>query len=72
MLGTIDRLRVERGFGFIRPAKDNGRGDHFFHCTAFTGAPFDERLIGMQVVFDSESCEKGLQAVNVRPAGASA
>jgi cold shock CspA family protein len=69
MQGTIRHIRLDRGFGFIRPDGDRtGRGDHFFHVGALQGLPFDASLEGQTVEFDSEANIKGLAATNVRPA----
>ena len=68
MQGTITRINAERGFGFIRPAGDSGRGDHFFHCHSLVDLVFAARLVGQPVEFDSAVGDKGLVANNVRPA----
>lgn len=66
MQGTISRLSIERGYGFIEPL-DVGP-DVFFHCKAL--APdllFDEQLRGRRVVFETFTTGKGPRASNVRP-----
>jgi cold shock protein len=68
MLGTIVRVNLDRGFGFVRPEGDRGKGDHFFHRTALVNVVFDERLQSQPVEFDSVMGDKGLVAHNVRRA----
>ena len=71
MLGTIVRGNWEKGFCFVSPADAprGGEHDHFAHITSCRGMTFDRSLVGRKVEFDSTKNEKGLCAVNVRPAG---
>ena len=48
--GTIKKLVMERGFGFIKP--DGGGSDIFFHCTALpVKSDFDGLAEGQRVEF---------------------
>ena len=48
--GTIKKLVMERGFGFIKP--DEGGSDIFFHCSALPQkSDFDGLEEGKQVNF---------------------
>jgi len=60
MQGTIQTIRAERGFGFIRDAE----GDEvFFHRSAVTPPEhFATLAVGMAVEFESESGPKGPRA----------
>ncbi len=49
--GTIVRVNVDRGFGFIRP--DAGRQDLFFHATALEGVTFEELREGQRVEYEA-------------------
>lgn len=63
--GTIKKVH-ERGFGFI--CTDDGR-DVFFHCSSLQGGLiFSEQLMELRVMFDVKKTERGLQAVDIRPA----
>jgi cold shock protein len=48
MNGTVARMVVDRGFGFIRG--DDGR-EYFFHRSALHGVQFEELAPGSLVVF---------------------
>jgi cold shock CspA family protein len=65
--GTIVRVRVDRGFGFIATPD---QPDAFFHAkdVADELLPFDERLQEMRVRFDVIGTDKGPRAKNVRAA----
>jgi cold shock CspA family protein len=63
MRGTIQRLRTERGFGFIRAA--DGR-QIFFHRRALTTAEvFDTLRIGLAVEFDLQANSVRLRAARL-------
>ena len=49
--GTIVRVNLDRGFGFIKP--DTGGQDLFFHANAVEGVAFDELREGQRVEFES-------------------
>jgi cold shock CspA family protein len=70
MQGKIKAIVATNGFGFIAPAdaSGDGRGDHFFHCSAVLDFVFDEKLRGQRCEFDSNQDDRGrLFATNVRP-----
>lgn len=63
MQGTIQSIRTERGFGFIRDTKG---GDVFFHHTSLTRPDrFDTLAVGMMVEFELEESPKGPRATKV-------
>jgi len=64
--GTIKKLVLERGFGFIKP--DGGGNDIFFHCTSLPEkAQFDGLEEGLSVEFDEGEGKGGRpKAENVR------
>lgn len=62
--GTIKKLVIERGFGFI--AADDGR-EYFFHRSG-TEVDFDSLRGGEQVTFQIEPSPKGPRAGQVRVA----
>jgi cold shock CspA family protein len=63
MQGTIQSLRTERGFGFIRDLRG---GEVFFHHTALPSPDhFAALTIGMVVEFEAEPSPKGLRATMV-------
>lgn len=57
--GTVKFFNEIKGFGFITP--DNGGDDIFVHTTALKQRVFEND----KVTFDTESGQKGLNAVNV-------
>jgi CspA family cold shock protein len=69
MLGTIDRLAPERGFGFI--SSDDGQ-EFFFHRGALQATDFEELAPGTRVVFEAGTETHGDEqgehprAVNIR------
>jgi CspA family cold shock protein len=64
--GTVKKLVLDRGFGFIT----DGEGkDYFFHRDAVAASIDFDRLVGGEAVeFDVQSSPRGPRAVNVRPA----
>ncbi len=60
--GTIKKLVLERGFGFI--AAEDGK-EFFFHRSGTEG-DFDRLLGGEKVSFESEASPKGPRAKSVR------
>ena len=62
--GTIARLLIDKGFGFIR---DESGLEHFFHRSAGRGAVFELLREGQRVEFAVEESPKGPRAGNVRP-----
>jgi cold shock CspA family protein len=65
--GTILKLNLERGFGFIG---EPGEADTFFHISVLDGLPFDEQLIGQRVEYEAYDDERSgkPRASIVRPA----
>ena len=62
--GTISKIIVDKGFGFIRA--DGESGERFFHRSAVRGSAMFEMLReGQQVVFDATQGDKGPRAENV-------
>ena len=61
--GTIARLLIDKGFGFIR---DEGGVEHFFHRSAVRGAVFELLREGQRVEFSIEESTKGPRAGEVR------
>jgi len=61
--GTIARLLIDKGFGFIR---DEGGIEHFFHRSAVRSAVFELLREGQSVEFTPEHSEKGPRAGEVR------
>ena len=61
--GTIARLLIDKGFGFIR---DEGGIEHFFHRSAVRSAVFELLREGQRVEFTPEQSEKGPRAGEVR------
>ena len=49
--GTIVRVNLDRGFGFIKP--DTGGQDLFFHANAVEGVTFEELREGQRVAFEA-------------------
>ena len=61
--GTIARLLIDKGFGFIR---DEGGIEHFFHRSAVRGAVFELLREGQRVEFQVEESTKGPRAADIR------
>jgi CspA family cold shock protein len=61
--GTIARLLIDKGFGFIR---DESGVEHFFHRSAIRGAVFELLREGQRVEFVNEDSPKGPRAADVR------
>ena len=63
MQGTIQTIRLERGFGFLR---DPEGGEVFFHHSALPSPDhFATLKVGMVVEFEAEHGPKGLRATKV-------
>lgn len=67
MTGTIKKL-TDKGYGFI-VSEELGK-DLFFHSKSLVGVTFEELREGDMVTFESEQTQKGLNAINVKKAGA--
>ncbi len=61
--GTIVRLLIDKGFGFI---SDEGGVEHFFHMSAVKDAVFESLREGQRVEFTVEESTKGPRAGDVR------
>ena len=61
--GTIARLLIDKGFGFIR---DESGIEHFFHRSAVRSAVFELLREGQRVEFTTEDSGKGPRAGEVR------
>ena len=60
--GTIRKLVMDRGFGFIQGAK----GDLFFHHSQVEESKFEELQVGQTVDYEEGRGPKGPRAENVR------
>ena len=63
--GTIKKIVVDKGFGFIRP--DNGDQDVFFHHSSVVEGAFETLNEGQAVSFEETTSPKGPRAENVAP-----
>ena len=63
--GTIKRLIVDKGFGFVQASDGN---EYFFHQSAVVGGGFDQLREGQALTFDTSQGPKGPRAENVRRA----
>jgi CspA family cold shock protein len=61
--GTIARLLIDKGFGFIR---DESGLEHFFHRSSVRNAVFELLREGQRVEFIVEESAKGPRAGEVR------
>lgn len=61
--GTIARLLIDKGFGFIR---DESGTEHFFHRSAVRDSVFELLREGQRVEFTTEESGKGPRAGGVR------
>ena len=69
MFGTITKIVLGRGFGFIRERDSGERKDIFFHASQLRGGlEFDERLLQLEVEYDVKETYSGQKAENIRPA----
>lgn len=72
MRGIVDRLAIERGFGFLVAEKK----EFFFHRSGLKGVDFDELAPGTEVEFEVQGETEGdrprehPRAVNIRLADA--
>jgi cold shock CspA family protein len=63
--GTINRIDLARGFGFIREDQRDGRKDIFFHCSELRGLKFNDHLIELRVKYSRATSKKGFVALNI-------
>lgn len=61
--GTIARLLIDKGFGFIR---DESGVEHFFHRSAVRQTVFELLREGQRVEFVNEESPKGPRAAEVK------
>ena len=61
--GTIARLLIDKGFGFIR---DESGVELFFHRSSVRGAVFELLREGQRVEFVTEESQKGPRAGDIR------
>jgi CspA family cold shock protein len=61
--GTIVRVIVDKGFGFVR--RLDGDVDLFFHRSAVEGAPFEMLQPGQPVTFTEASSARGPRCARV-------
>ena len=61
--GTIARLLIDKGFGFIR---DESGVEHFFHRSAVRQTVFELLREGQRVEFVVEESPKGPRAAEVK------
>ena len=64
--GTIARLLIDKGFGFITP--DGGGADVFAHFSAIAADGYRSLDENQRVTFDITQGPKGPQASNIQPA----
>jgi CspA family cold shock protein len=65
MTGTVQTIRADKGFGFI---KDASGKEYFFHRSAVQGEGLEDLREGDSVQFDIGDGPKGPRAENVRRA----
>ena len=66
LTGTVKWFNADKGFGFI--TQDNGGEDVFVHFRAIASDGYKSLDEGQTVSFETETGQKGLQAVNVTAA----
>lgn len=65
MTGTIKRITIDRGFGFIRA--DDGV-EYFFHRSELRGGlVFEQLKAGQPVTFEARQGDKGPRAAEINP-----
>jgi CspA family cold shock protein len=62
--GTIKKLVMDKGFGFI----DGEQGDLFFHHSSVQGSTIEDLRVGQSVTYEEGRGPKGPRAENVTPA----
>ena len=64
--GTVKWFNRRKGFGFIIP--DDGGSDIFVHYSGIAGDGFRTLIDGQKVEYTTRDSDKGLEAVEVKPA----
>lgn len=64
MTGTIKKLILEKGYGFILGS--DGK-EYFFHSTAIKNCPWEGLEEGQAVTFEAVKGQKGPRAEQVTP-----
>jgi len=68
MHGTITKIVLGRGFGFIRERGSAEPKRIFFHASQLRGGlEFDGRLLELEVEYDVRETFGGPKAENIRP-----
>lgn len=68
MHGTITKIVLGRGFGFIHEKGNAEPKQIFFHANQLRGGlQFDERLLELEVEYDVKETFGGPKAENIRP-----
>ncbi len=68
MYGTVTKIVLGRGFGFIRERGSAAGTETFFHASQLSGGlQFDERLLELEVEYDVKETFLGQKAQNIRP-----
>ena len=65
MQGQVNKIKSDRGFGFIRT--DSGE-DVFFHSSSVADNGFEMLREGQDVTFETENSPRGPRATDVKPA----
>jgi CspA family cold shock protein len=65
-IGTVKKIVVEKGFGFI---SSGGEEDLFFHRSALSPGEFERLKEGMRVEFEIGQSPKGPRAEHVSVTG---
>ena len=61
--GRVKWFNAKKGYGFI---ESSGHGDVFVHYTAIEGSGFRTLENSVEVTFEIEESDKGLQAIKVQ------
>lgn len=64
LAGTVQRLKRDQGYGFIRGSDGL---DYFFHASGLRGLIFETLDEGTAVIFTPTEGAKGLRAEEIRP-----
>jgi cold shock CspA family protein len=67
--GKILNLKIEKGYGFVRPEGDTENCFFHFSDLAYGGLVWGPELLGQWVEFNSIEEPKGVRAVDIKPLG---